>query len=256
MAYALVTGGSSGIGFAYAEALARRGYDLFIVSNREDLNASAKEKLQEKYSGVTVETLMMDLARPDAGQRLYDHCHGQGLDIEVLVNNAGMFYFGAVVEKPLPVTDTMLQLHVTTPTDLCVLFGREMKEKRRGYILNAGSITGFMSFPTIAAYESSKAYLVKFSKALAFELGHYGVKVCCVCPGAVDTDLYNLPPNLRRWLCRFGVMLKPHQVANRGLRALFRGRKRKIPGPINYFFLFCCFLLPGFVINMVKRKFV
>jgi len=87
-------------------------------------------------------------------------------------------------------------------------------------------------------------------------LSHYGVKVCCVCPGAVDTDLYNLSPKLRTWLCRIGVMLKPHQVANRGLRALFHGRKRKIPGLINYFFLFCCFLLPGFIIDMVKKRFV
>ena len=137
-----------------------------------------------------------------------------------------------------------------------VLTFKEMKDKGHGYILNAGSIAGFMSFPTIAAYESSKSYLVKFSRALAFELSHYGVKVCCVCPGAVDTDLYNLSSNLRKWLCRIGVMLKPHQIANRGLRALFHGRKRKIPGCINYFFLFCCFLLPGFIINMVKKKFV
>ncbi len=256
MAYALVTGGSSGIGLAYADALAERGYNTLIVSNREDLNASAKETLQKKHPNIAIEALMMDLAQPGAGQQLYDYCHAHNMEIEVLVNNAGMFYFGAVVEKPLAVTDTMLQLHVTTPTDLSVLFGKEMKEKRHGYILNAGSIAGFMGFPTIAAYESSKSYVVKFTRALAFELSHYGVKVCCVCPGAVDTDLYNLSPKLRTWLCRIGIMLKPHQVANRGLRALFHGRKRKIPGWINYFFLFCCFLLPGFLINIVKKKFV
>lgn len=256
MKYALITGGSSGIGLAYADALAARGYNTLIVSNRDDLNAEAQKTLQAKHPNITVSTLMADLAVAGAGQQLFDYCHEHDMDIEVLVNNAGMFYFGAVVEKPMALTDKMLQLHVTTPTDLCVLFGKEMKDKGHGYILNAGSIAGFMSFPTIAAYESSKSYLVKFSRALAFELSHYGVKVCCVCPGAVDTDLYNLSSNLRKWLCRIGVMLKPHQIANRGLRALFHGRKRKIPGCINYFFLFCCFLLPGFIINMVKKKFV
>ena len=256
MKYALITGGSSGIGLAYADALAARGYNTLIVSNRDDLNAEAQKILQAKHPNTTVSTLMADLAVAGAGQQLFDYCHEHDMDIEVLVNNAGMFYFGAVVEKPMALTDKMLQLHVTTPTDLCVLFGKEMKDKGHGYILNAGSIAGFMSFPTIAAYESSKSYLVKFSRALAFELSHYGVKVCCVCPGAVDTDLYNLSSNLRKWLCRIGVMLKPHQIANRGLRALFHGRKRKIPGCINYFFLFCCFLLPGFIINMVKKKFV
>lgn len=256
MKYALITGGSSGIGLAYADALAARGYNTLIVSNRDDLNAEAQKTLQAKHPNTTVSTLMADLAVAGTGQQLFDYCHEHDMDIEVLVNNAGMFYFGAVVEKPMALTDKMLQLHVTTPTDLCVLFGKEMKDKGHGYILNAGSIAGFMSFPTIAAYESSKSYLVKFSRALAFELSHYGVKVCCVCPGAVDTDLYNLSSNLRKWLCRIGVMLKPHQIANRGLRALFHGRKRKIPGCINYFFLFCCFLLPGFIINMVKKKFV
>lgn len=256
MKYALITGGSSGIGLAYADALAARGYNTLIVSNRDDLNAEAQKTLQAKHPNTTVSTLMADLAVAGAGQQLFDYCHEHDMDIEVLVNNAGMFYFGAVVEKPIALTNKMLQLHVTTPTDLCVLFGKEMKDKRHGYILNAGSIAGFMSFPTIAAYESSKSYLVKFSRALAFELSHYGVKVCCVCPGAVDTDLYNLSSNLRKWLCRIGVMLKPHQIANRGLRALFHGRKRKIPGCINYFFLLCCFLLPGFIINMVKKKFV
>ncbi len=256
MTYALITGGSSGIGLAYADALAAKGYNTLIVSNREDLNSTAQELLQKKHPDVTISTLMMDLAQPDAAQQLFDYCHDHDMDIEVLVNNAGMFYFGAIVEKPLAITDTMIYLHVTTPTNLCVLFGKEMKNKRHGYILNTGSIAGYMSFPTIVAYESSKSYIVKFTRALAFELSHYGVKVCCVSPGAVDTDLYNLSPGIRNLLCRIGVMLRPHQVANRGLRALFRGRKRKIPGAINYFFLFCCFLLPGFIIDMVKKKFV
>lgn len=256
MKYALVTGGSSGIGFAYAEELAAKGFNVLIVSNREDLNKSSQEKLQPKYPDVAISTLMMDLAVAEAPQLLYDYCKQHEMEIEILVNNAGMFYFGAVVEKPLALSEKMLQLHVHTPTALCVLFGRDMKARRHGYILNAGSIVGFMDFPTIAVYESSKSYVVKFTKALAYELGHYGVKVCCVCPGAVDTDLYNLSPNLRKWLCRIRVMLKPADIAQRGLRALFHGRKRKIPGAINYFFLFCCFLLPGFVVDLVKKKFV
>ena len=113
-----------------------------------------------------------------------------------------------------------------------------------------------MSFPTIAVYQASKSYLLKFSKGIHYELSHYGVKVCCVCPGAVDTDLYNLPVKMRKRLCAIGVMLKPEQIAKRGVRATLHGRKMKIPGAINYFFLFLCFLLPGFVIDLVKKKFV
>ncbi|MCQ2284382.1 MAG: SDR family NAD(P)-dependent oxidoreductase [Bacteroidales bacterium] len=256
MTYAIVTGGSSGIGMAYAEVMAERGYNVLIVSNREDLNQSAQQTLQAKYPSVTIDTLMMDLATQDAAQSLYDYCKEQQMEIEVLINNAGMFYFGAVVEKPMRLTETMMQLHVNTPAKLCILFGKEMKERGHGYILNAGSIVAYMDFPTIAAYESSKSFLYKFSLALHSELSHYGVKVCCVCPGAVDTDLYNLSKGLRKWLCRIGVMLKPIQVARRGVRALFHGRKRKIPGLINYFFILCAKLLPDFMVDIIKKKFL
>ena len=256
MKYALVTGGSSGIGFAYAEEMARRGYNTLIVSNREDLNQISQEKLQAKYPNVTISTLMMDLAQMDAAQQVYDYCHAQDMEIEVLINNAGMFYFGAIIDKPQKLSDTMIRLHVNTPADLCLLFGQEMKAKGHGYILNAASIVAFMSFPTIAVYESTKSFLYKFSLALHSELSHHGVKVCCVCPGAVDTDLYNLSLNLRKWLCRLGVMLKPHQIAKRGIRALFHGRKRKIPGIINYFFIFCAKLLPDCIVDIIKKKFL
>lgn len=256
MAYALVTGGSSGIGYAYADELAQKGYNILIVSNREDLNQSAQASLRQKHSDINIDVLYADLTEADAPQRLLDYCHEREFEVEVLVNNAGMFYFGAVVDHPAKLTEKMVLLHNYAPASLCALFGAEMKARHKGYILNASSITAYMDFPTIAAYEASKAFLLKFSKALSYELGHYGVKVCAVCPGAVDTDLYNLSPNLRKWLCRFGIMLKPRQVAHRGVRALFHGRKRKVPGLINHFFIFCCLLLPGFVVNLVKKKFV
>ena len=254
--FALVTGGSSGIGYAYAEEWARKGYNILIVSNREDLNAQAQEKLQAQFPHLRIVAHYQDLTLSDAAQALFDYCNDGHYEVEVLVNNAGMFYFGAAVEKPMALSHKMTMLHCTVPADLCVLFGKAMKDRGRGYILNASSITAFMSFPTIAAYQASKSYLLKFSKGIHYELSHYGVKVCCVCPGAVDTDLYNLPVKMRKRLRAIGVMMSPEQVAKKGVRATLNGRKVKIPGPINYFFLFLCFLLPGFVINLVKKKFV
>jgi len=254
--FALITGGSSGIGYAYAEEWARKGYNILIVSNREDLNEEAQKQLQGQFPELQVFTRYQDLTADNAAQELFDYCESEHLIVEVLVNNAGMFYFGAAVEKPMALTHKMTMLHCTTPADLCVLFGQKMKERKCGYILNAASITAFMSFPTIAAYQATKSYLLKFSKGIHYELSHYGVNVCCVCPGAVDTDLYNLPVKIRKRLRAVGIMLSPEQIAKRGVRATLHGRKVKIPGPINYFFLFLCFLLPGFVINLVKKKFV
>lgn len=254
--FALITGGSSGIGYAYAEEWARKGYNILIVSNREDLNAESERRLKAQFPEQEIKSRFQDLASPNAGQELYDFCVSENLIVEVLVNNAGMYYFGAVVENPMMRSHTMNMLHCVTPTDLCTLFGKAMKDRGKGYILNASSITAFMSVPAIAVYEASKSYLFKFTKALHTELSHYGVKVCCVCPGAVDTDLYNLPTKTRKWLRTIGIMLSPAQVAKRGVRATLHGRKVKIPGPINYFFLFMLFLVPGFVIDLVKKKFV
>ena len=254
--YALITGGCSGIGYAYAEEWAKRGYNILIVSNREDLNAEAQNKLQAAFPQLSILARYQDLTLSDAALELFNFCQNERLTVEVLVNNAGMFYFGAAVEKSMSQTHNMTMLHCTTPADLCVLFGKTMKERGCGYILNAASIPAFMSFPTISVYQASKAYLLRFSKGIHYELSHYGVKVCCVCPGAVDTDLYNLPVNIRKRLRAIGIMLSPEQIARRGVRATMHGRKVKIPGIINYFFVFLCFLLPGFLINLVKRKFV
>ena len=256
MSYALITGGSSGIGLAYAEELASRGYNIFIVSNRDDLNISAQQHLQSLYPTLEVKTLMMDLAVSEAAQQLFDYCQEQNIDVEVLVNNAGMFYFGAAVEKPVTLSQKMVTLHVDTPMTLSLLFGKAMKERGHGYILNASSITAFMKFPTVAVYESTKTALMAFSYALASELEHHGVNVCCVCPGAVDTDLYNLPVNTRKWLCRFGLMLKPHQVAKKGVRALFRGWKRRIPGVWSRIFVALSIIAPDWIVNILKKKFV
>lgn len=254
--FALVTGGSSGIGYAYAEEWARKGYNILIVSNREDLNAQAEEKLQALFPQQQIRSNYQDLTTPDAAQELYDFCKNEQIVVEVLVNNAGMYYFGAVVETPMALTHKMTMLHCTTPADLCALFGKDMKDRRCGYIINASSITAFLSVPAISVYEATKAYLLKFSKGLHFELSHYGVKVTCICPGAVDTDLYNLPKETRKKLRAVGIMLSPAQIAKRAVRANLHGRRVKIPGPINYFFLFMYFLMPNFVMDLVKKRFV
>ena len=254
--FALITGGSSGIGFAYAKEWARKGYNILIVSNREDLNDQAQKDLQALYPDSQILTLYQDLTLPDAAKTVFDYCEAENLEVEALVNNAGMYYFGAVVEKPMELSHKMAMLHCTTPMDLCTLFGKQMKDCGHGYILNASSITAFMSVPAIAVYEATKSFLHKFSKGIHYELSHYGVKVCCVCPGAVDTDLYNLPVKTRKWLRAIGIMLSPDQIAKRGVRATMNGRMVKIPGPINYFFLFMLFLVPKFVMHLVKRKFV
>lgn len=253
MKYALITGGCSGIGFAYASVLAQKGYNIIMVSNQEEANIKAANILRETYD-IEVRPLYVDLSHEDAAQKLYDTCQLEDWQVEVLVNNAGMFYFDLITQQPLSRTAAMVQLHITTPTILCTLFGNEMKKRGKGYILNASSITAWLSYPGLAVYANSKLYIKGFSRSLASELNDFGVKVCAVCPGAVDTALYNLPPKLRHKCLRWGIMMSPERVAHKGVKALFKGKVSYIPGNINYFFLFLTMLIPHKFVNFLKRK--
>ena len=126
--WALVTGASSGIGFAYAEELARRGFPLVIVSNEEQAIREKGEYLAGEY-GVDVIALYRDLAVPGAARELYDTCQERGVEVDVLINNAGMFFYYEILQAKAGVVEKMLYLHVTTPTQLCYYFGQEMKRR-------------------------------------------------------------------------------------------------------------------------------
>ena len=230
--WALITGASSGIGYCYAEELASRGYPLVVVSNEEAALCKAADRLARQY-GVEICPIPMDLAMADAADRLYEACRERNIRIAVLVNNAGMYRFGETLDIDSGFTTKMLALHVLTPTRLCLLFGQDMRRQRHGYILNMSSVTAWLAYPGINVYGATKRYLKNFSRGLHTELRDYGVYVTAVCPGAVDTDLYNLNEKLRRRLVRSGIMLPPGKLARKAVRALFRGKAVLVPGLLN-----------------------
>lgn len=242
--YALVTGASSGIGYAFAAQLAARGYGVVLVSNRDEENRSAAERIAREY-GVATLPLCMDLAQPDAAERLYAETSRRGLEIAVLVSNAGILLFGLLADTPPERLHTIVALHCTTPALLCRLYGDAMRRRGGGRILVVSSSTAWMPWPTIAAYAATKAFLHSFARSLDIELRDEGVTVTTLFPGAVDTPLYTLSERRRRWLVRCGVMLSPEAVARKGLRALFRGRRRCIPGLFTKLCLFFCRLIPA-----------
>lgn len=250
-AWALITGASSGIGLAYAREMASRGYNIVIVSNEKEAIHEKADELKSQYA-VEVIPLYQDLAVPGAADQLFRICQEKGLFIEVLINNAGMFYFEEIVEEPVR-TEKMLYLHITTPTQLCYLFGREMKRCRRGYILNMSSMSAWIPYPGIGVYASSKRYLKNFSRALRSELLDYNVSVTAVCPGAVATNLYNLKDNLKLLAIRLGVMMRPEQLARRGVNAMFRRRAWILPGLVNKIWVPLLLLLPHGLVRWLMR---
>lgn len=249
---ALVTGACSGIGRALADGLARRGHDLVVVSNRPDELAAAAAGL--RAHGVAVHAIALDLARPDAAAELYADVRARGLDVDILCNNAGIFFFGEAVDAPTARANALLQLHVVTPSLLCTQFGRDMRARRRGRILVVSSISAHRDFPGISYYGASKKYLRGFSRALRSELGVYGIGVTCVLPGATATALYD--PNvvdvtLAR---RLGVMMSPEAVADAALRALFAGEAECTPGLLTRAMALAAQLAPQPLIDLLREK--
>ena len=201
----LVTGASRGIGLEYARTLARDyGSDLLIVSSREeDIQAVAADIAGD--FGVNVIPLAMDLAVPDAADRLFAYTREQGLQVDVLVNNAGVFFFNPLIETDMTRIERLLTLHVLTVTKLCRLFGEEMCRRGSGYILNMSSLSTWMMCPGIQTYNASKSYLYNFTRSLWYEFKPKGVHVMVVTPGMVDTTLYGLNADLRALAVRLGI---------------------------------------------------
>ena len=246
---ALVTGGSSGIGLEYARQLTGRGCKVIVVSNRE-------QELEEAAKELNVLPVFLDLAQDGCAQRLLDWCDERNLSIDILINNAGMFFTEYLSEKTIQKAHTMMNLHMQTATELCILFGSRMKAQGTGYILNMSSMTAEIPAPGIAVYSASKAYLKSFGRSFSYEMRPFGVKVTTVCPAAIDTGLYPIGPGLRKALRRLGIIRSPRWLVRRAVRALFRGRRTISPGLTTLLVPALVALMPPRLIDRLGMKWI
>ena len=249
---ALITGGSSGMGLEFARQLAARGYDLVLVSNQEQALADAARELS---GTVAVRTRCQDLATATAADELFAWCRAQDLLPDVLVNDAGMFFFKELQVEDLDRVQAMINLHITTVTRICLLFGQAMKSRGSGYILNVSSMAARLPVPGITIYSATKAYLRSFGRSYSYELRPYGVGMTTVCPAAIATPLYRLDEKKMRFGVRIGVIRTPQWLVRRALRALFRGRRVVSPAFMNIYLPALIALLPGPLIAHLWKKF-
>lgn len=231
---ALVSGASSGIGLQYATQLARDYHcDLLLVSNQEkELNEVAAE-LKAQY-GVKTVAHYADLSLSDAAENLYAWCKENGYEVDVLINNAGVFFFNEYCRTDIKRIELMLQLHVMTVAKMTRLFAADMCARRHGYILNMSSMSAWMAMPGIQTYNASKAFIYNFSKSIWYELKPYNVHITVMAPGAVDTGLFGLAPKLRKLAVALTVSIPPEKLVKRALKKLFKGKKADTPGVINW----------------------
>lgn len=253
-AWALVTGAGSGIGRCYALRLAALGYNLVLAGIRPEPLETVRREIETATPGTRVLTFGIDLARIGAAKELYDSTRREGIDIDVLINNAGIFSFCDLLRTPAERIERIILLHDLTNTEMCRLYAADMiRRGKSGHILNMSSYSLWMPFPGLSLYSASKAYLRAFSVAFAKEVREAGIRVTAVCPAGVATDLYGLTPRWQRIGLRLGVLISADTCARRGLRGLWRGRRTIVPDWWNRLWIPLCKMLPMALIAPLRR---
>jgi hypothetical protein len=251
--WALITGGSSGMGLEYARQLAEIGCNLLLVSNQQEELEKAVESLRQ---GRDIQVLphYQDLATETAADELLAFCQAEGLQIDILINNAGMFFFEELTTENEAKALTMMRLHTFTPTRLCILFGEEMKRHGYGYIVNMSSMAAKLPCPGITVYSATKAYLKSFGKSLYFEMKPYGVGVTTVCPAAIATPLYKLKPNLLNLGVKIGLIGTPQWLVRKALKGMMQKKRVVKPGFMNVYLPPLIALLPKKLVNCIWQR--
>lgn len=249
---ALVTGACSGIGKALARRLGSLGHDLVLVSNRAGPLREAQAEI-EAACRVRTWAIPCDLAGREAAHALHAEVRRLGIDVDILVSNAGVFFFGEIADADPAAAAAMLQLHVVTPSLLCTLFGRELRRRRRGHVLIVSSLSAWRDFPGIGYYGSSKKYLRGFARSLRSEMSVYGVNVTCLAPGATATALYDPDRVPVRLAARLGVMMSAEEVAEAGLAAMFARQAECMPGALTRAMAAAAALTPQAAIDLLRR---
>ena len=250
---ALVTGGTSGMGWEYCQQLAAKGCNILMVSVQKEQLETLPHTLEEQY-GVQSWGLYMDLAQESAADEVWNFCQEKQIQIDILVNNAGMYFFHEIDSETQERALTMLRLHVFTATRLVMLFGEAMKGRRRGYIVNMSSMTAQLPAPGITIYSATKAYLKSYSESMYFELAPYNVGVTVVMPGAIATPLYQMKPCMMKLGISIGLIRTPRWLVKRALRGMLHRRKVVKPGAMNYILPLLIKLLPNGLEQIIWNK--
>ena len=219
---ALITGASSGIGRDMARELAKKGYNLILVSRDE-------QKLEEtkKEFNVEVTTIPMDLANSENCKKLHEQVKNKFGTIDILINNAGFGVFGFLADTNLDKEIGLINTNVTAVHILTKLFLKDMQQVNKGHILNVASIAGFLPGPLMAAYYSSKSYVLRLSQSIREELKKQksNVKISVLCPGPVNTNFNNVAG------VKFGLpSFTSEHIAKYTIKRILKNKFLIIPG--------------------------
>lgn len=215
---ALITGASSGLGAEFARVLAQRGANLVLVARRADRLEKLADQLRREHA-VKVTVIPLDLTGPHIGATLYREVQERGITVTTLVNNAGFATYGAFADADPARISTEIGLDVLSLVDITRAFINELVRHGRGALVNVASTASFQPVPNMAVYSASKAFVLNFTEALEFETRASGLRVLALCPGATQTEFFDVVGDDR---ASVGNRQTPSQVVGTALRALDR----------------------------------
>ncbi|WP_022824479.1 SDR family NAD(P)-dependent oxidoreductase [Hymenobacter norwichensis] len=227
--YALITGGTSGIGYELAKLFAQDHYNLVLVARNQQELDSAAAKFRQQY-GVQVETIAKDLFQRQAPFDVYDEIKAKGIQIEALVNDAGQGQYGEFVETDINRELDIIQLNIGAYVTFTKLYLKEMIARGAGKILQVSSIGGELPGPLQSVYHGTKAFVTSFTEAVREEVKDSGVLITALLPGVTDTDFFNKADMTQSKLVAEGSKADPAEVAKDGYEALLAGKDKVVSG--------------------------
>jgi uncharacterized protein len=227
--YALITGATSGIGYELTKLFARDGYSLILVARNKQRLQEVTDEMKQQF-GVEITPLAKDLTNPYAAEEIYDITKEMGINVNVLVNDAGQGEWGPFLETDMERDLEIIQLNIASLVSLTKLFGRDMVKRNEGKILQLGSEAGATPVPLLSVYAATKAFVLSFSAALANELKDTNITVTVLLPGATDTDFFHKANMEDTITYREKELDDPENVARDGYEALQKGESKIISG--------------------------
>ena len=249
----LITGASSGIGLELARCFAADGCKLILLARNPEALETLAGELRQTHK---IETFVLtaDLSRPEIPARVFKELQGRGIKVDVLVNNAGFGANGTFAGLPLPRQLEIIQVNITALTNLTGLFLPGMIERRRGGVLNVGSLAGFLPGPGMAVYFATKAFVLSFTEALTEELAGTGVTATALCPGPTATNFGNVSHGKKTR--RLNTPKMPAAtVACCGHRAFRQGIPLAIPGWQYHVLLLLLRFMPRWSVRKMTGRF-
>lgn len=252
MKVVLITGASAGIGEAFARRLASQKHNVFLIARSENKLKSMCNELTAKY-GIQAQYLAVDLMKPRADKTVFEETEKRGLQIEWLINNAGIGSAGDFLEHDIQTELDMMHLNMDAMVGLTHHFLPQMRLRKSGIIINVGSMAGFNPIPYMNVYAASKAFVRSFTEALAEENRLLGIQTMLLCPGATETNFFNAA-NIgddRKSSFSTKKLETPEQVVDAAMKGIEKKKRIAVSGMQNK----VGFALGSLVPNSVIVKF-